>query len=72
MGRAISEFQILVYRQDGELSVYLVTPAWGAGEATEQAERLVTNAMPRAEVWADGSLINTIELEAAAASRRPS
>ena len=63
MGRAISEFQIRVYRQDGELSVYLVTPAWGVGEATEQAERLVTNAMPRAEIWADGSLVNTIQVE---------
>jgi len=63
MGRAISEFQIRVYRQDGELSVYLITPAWGVGEATEQAKRLVTNAMPRAEIWADGSLVNTIQVE---------
>jgi hypothetical protein len=56
MHRNLSEFRIQVYRQDGELSVYLFTPAWDVADATEQAERLVSRVLPKAEVWSEGSL----------------
>jgi hypothetical protein len=46
------------------LSVYFITSAWGVGDATEQAERLITNALPRAEIWSAGSLVKTIQVEA--------
>jgi len=65
MHRNLSEFRIQVYRQDGELSVYLFTPAWDVAEATEQAERLVSRVLPKAEVWSDGSLVDTVRVAGA-------
>jgi len=63
MHRNLSEFRI--QRQDGELSVYLFTNAWDVADATEQAERLVSRVLPKAEVWSDGSLVNTVQVEGA-------
>jgi len=63
MHRNLSEFRIQVYRQDGELSVYLSTPAWDVADATEKAERLVSRVLPKAEVWSEGSLVNTVHVE---------
>jgi hypothetical protein len=65
MHRNLSEFRIQVYRQDGELSVYLFTPAWDVADATEQAERLVSCALPKAEVWRDGLLVDTVRVAGA-------
>jgi hypothetical protein len=61
MHRVLSEFRILVFRQDGALSLHVFTRAWDVADATQQAERLMSAALPRAEVWADGTLINTIQ-----------
>ena len=63
MHRNLSEFRIQVYRQDGELSVYLFTPAWDVADATEQAQRLVSRVLPKAEIWSEGSLVNTVQVE---------
>jgi len=65
MHRNLSEFRIQVYRQDGELSVYLFTPAWDVADATEQAERLVSRILPKAEVWSEGSLVKTVQVDGA-------
>jgi hypothetical protein len=65
MHRNLSGFQIQIYGRDGELSVYLITSAWNVGEATEQAERLVSCALPKAEVWSDGLLVGTVHVAGA-------
>jgi hypothetical protein len=40
------------------------SPRRGVGDATEQAERLITSSMPRVEIWCAGSLVKTIQVEA--------
>ena len=65
MHRNLSEFRIQVYRQDGELSVHLFTPAWDVADATQQAERLVSRVLRKAEVWSDGSLVKTVQVKGA-------
>lgn len=60
--RVFAEYQIRVFRKEGELSVQLVLPTWSADEATRQAKLLISHDLPRAEIWSDGALVNTIEM----------
>ena len=60
MAGDLQEFQIRVFRKDGELSAYLVLPTWSVAEATEQARLLMSRNLSKAEIWSDGSLLDTI------------
>jgi hypothetical protein len=61
MSRVYMQFQIRAFRKDGELSAYLVIPAASVDEATGQAQRLISHDTPKAEVWSDGTLVDTID-----------
>jgi len=61
--RVFAEYQIRVFRKEGELSVQLVLPTWSADEAMRHAKLLISHDLPRAEIWSDGSLVDTIEMQ---------
>lgn len=62
MTRDVKAFQIRVFRRDGELTAYLILSAWNVAEAREQARLLISRDLPRAEIWSDGKLLDTIEV----------
>ena len=64
MGQALSEYQIRAFRDDGELSLIMLTPANSDDDARVQAFALLTRLIPTAEVWHDKLLIDTLRLRA--------
>ena len=70
MDRAFREFQIRIFRNDGALSAQLIMPCWSVDEATKQAEPLLSHDLPKAEIWSDGLLVDTVTLWPSRASSR--
>jgi hypothetical protein len=64
MGRAISEYQIRAFRDDGELSLVMLTPALSDDDAREQASALITGQVPTVEIWHGASLVDTLHIRA--------
>jgi hypothetical protein len=60
MDRNLAEYRILFFRGDGELSAVTRMPAWGAANATSQAQEFLSPKIPKAEIWFGDSLVNTV------------
>jgi hypothetical protein len=57
MGRAISEYQLRLFRDNGVLTIVAVTNAMDPSDATYQAERFLTADITKIEIWCGGALI---------------
>jgi hypothetical protein len=64
MGQAISEYQIRAFRDDGDLSLVMLTPALGDDDARSQALLLVAPRTPTVEIWQGGLLVDTLCMRA--------
>jgi hypothetical protein len=64
MGQAISEYQIRAFRDDGDLSLIMLTPAFGDDDARSQALVLVAPRTPTVEIWHSGMLVDTLRIRA--------
>jgi len=64
MGQAISEYQIRAFRDDGDLSLVMLTPALGDDDARSQALLLVVPRTPTVEIWQGGLLVDTLCIRA--------
>jgi hypothetical protein len=60
MDRALSEYRVLLFRGDGELSAVTILSACGSAEPIQQAQELVSRKIPKAEVWLGAQLIDTV------------
>jgi hypothetical protein len=60
MGRAISEYQLRLFRDNGVLTIVAVTNAMDPSDATYQAERFLTADITKIEIWCGGALIKTV------------
>jgi hypothetical protein len=60
MDRAISEYQLRLFRGNGALSIVAVTTAMDVSDATYQAEKFLTAEITKIEVWCGGALVKTV------------
>ena len=60
MDRAISEYQLRLFRDNGVLSIVAVTSAMDSTDATYQAEKFLTAEITKIEIWCGGALVKTV------------
>jgi hypothetical protein len=68
MDRAISEYQLRLFRDNGTLTIVAVTNAMDVSDATYQAEKFLTAEITKIEVWCGGALVKTVRKMADTAS----
>jgi hypothetical protein len=66
MGQVVSEYQLRAFRDNGELSLVMLTPALNNDDARAQATALISGEVPTVEIWQSELLVDTLRFRRSA------